>query len=32
MPALKLSQTPPNAGLYLVLLVGNLLTAADATS
>lgn len=32
MPALKLSQTPPNVGLYLVLLVGNLLTAADVTS
>ena len=32
MPALKLSQTPPNAGLYLVLLVGNQLTATDVAS
>lgn len=32
MSALKLSQTPPNAGLYLGLLIGNQLTAADVTS
>lgn len=32
MPALKLSQTPPNAALYLVPLVGNQLTEADVTA
>lgn len=32
MPALKLSQTPPNAGLYLFFLIGNQLTEADVTS
>lgn len=32
MTALKLGQTPPNAGLYLFLLIGNQLTEADVTS
>lgn len=32
MPALKLSQIPPNAGLYLFFLIGNQLTEADVTS
>lgn len=32
MPALKMSQTPPNAGLYFFFLIGNQLTEADVTS
>lgn len=32
MHALKLSQIPPTAGLYLRLLIGNQLTTADVIS